>query len=69
MLNFETQDDDLYNSIAISYDKKQIMLAVFDYNLVPYFEHGEYYNNLLDVLEVRQKLLDLYNKYLEWLNN
>ena len=68
-LNFETQDDDLYNSIAILDDKKQLMLAVFDYNLVPYIICSDYYNKLLDVLEVRQKLLDLYSKYLEWLNN
>lgn len=69
MLNFEMQDDDIYNSIAILDDKKQKMLAVFDYNLVPYFEYSEYYDKLLDVLEVRQKILDLYSKYLEWLNN
>lgn len=65
MLNIEMQDDDVYNSIAVLGDKKQKMLAVFDYNLVPYFEYSEYYDKLLDVLEVRQKILDLYSKYLE----
>lgn len=69
MINVEMQDDEVYNSIAVLDDKSQKMLAVFDYNLVPYFEYIEYYDKLLETLEVRQKLLDLYSKYLDCLNN